>query len=106
VQTPLTQVIALHADGVPHWPVESHDSTALPEHRVCPGAHTPVHAPEMHVWLVHGCGMPHMPPTQDCTPFPEHCIWPAEHAPVQALPEHFSAFGHGESVHCPLVSHV
>jgi hypothetical protein len=89
----------LHAAELPHWPVESHDCTALPEHRVWPGAHTPVHAPEMHVWLVQGCGVPHMPPTQDCTPLPEHCIWPAEHAPVQALPEHFSLLGHCESVH-------
>ena len=106
VQTPLTQVMPLHADGLPHWPLESHDCTELPEHCVWPGAHTPVHTPEMHVLLVQGCGMPHMPPTQDCTPLPEHCIWPAEHAPVQAVPEHFSLLGQGESVHCPLVSHV
>jgi hypothetical protein len=92
---------------VPHWPLELHDCTPLPEeHCVCPGAHTPVHVPEMQVWLEQGCGMPHMPPTQDCAPLPEHCFWPAEQAPVQAPPEHFSAFGHGVSVHCPLLVHV
>jgi hypothetical protein len=96
----------LHADGLPHWPLESHDSTPLPEHIVCPGAQTPVHAPETHVWLVHGCGVPHMPLTHDCTPLPEHCFWPAEQGPVQAPPEHFSPLGHAASVHCPPEVHV
>jgi hypothetical protein len=89
-----------------HWPFESHDCWALPEHCVCPGAQLPTHVPETHVWLTHGFGAPHMPLEQDCTPFPEHCTWPAVHVPVHAPFMHFSPFGHGESVHCPLESHV
>jgi hypothetical protein len=96
-----------HGDGVPHWPLELHDCSLLPVHCVCMGAHTPVHTPPMHVWLVHGCGVPHMLLVQSCTPLPEHCFWPVVQGPVQAPLEHVSPFGHGMSVpHCPLGSHV
>jgi hypothetical protein len=96
-----------HADGVPHCPLELHCSTLLPEHCVCPGAHTPVHTPPMHVEFMHGCGVPHMLLVQVCTPLPEHCFWPAVQGPVQAPPEQFSLFGHIMSApQCPLESHV
>ena len=65
----------LHATAEPHVPLAVHVSTPLPEHVVCPGAHTPVHAPLMHVWLVHAVAVPQAPATvHPCTPLPEHVV--------------------------------
>jgi hypothetical protein len=46
---------------VPQVPLDVHVSTPLPEQVVCPGAHTPVHAPPMHVWFEHAVPAVHEP---------------------------------------------
>jgi hypothetical protein len=57
----------------------------LPEHRVAPGAHTPVHAPDTQAELEQLDGVPQVPPGwQVCTPLPEHCVAPGVHTPLQA----------------------
>jgi hypothetical protein len=61
-------------------PLELHVCVSVPQlpHAtlfVCPGAHTPMHAAPLHVWLVHATGLPHWPvPSQVSTPLPEHCF--------------------------------
>lgn len=52
-------VCAVHADALPHVPLALHVCTALPEHCVEPGVHTPVHAPETHADAVHVTPAPH-----------------------------------------------
>jgi hypothetical protein len=37
------------APGVAHWPLAPQLSTFVPEHVVCPGAHTPEQAPAAQV---------------------------------------------------------
>jgi hypothetical protein len=52
-----------------------HVSTPLPEQVVCPGAHTPVHAPPTHVWPLHAVGELHVPlEVHVSTPLPEHVV--------------------------------
>lgn len=48
VHLPFTHVELTHPDGVPHWPLASQVSTALPEQRTFPGAHTPWQKPLTH----------------------------------------------------------
>jgi hypothetical protein len=48
---------------------------------VWPGPHTPLQAPDTHVWLVHATALPHWPhELQVSTPLPEHCVAPGVHA--------------------------
>jgi hypothetical protein len=42
----------VHAVAPPNVPFVWHVSRLLPEHVVCPGAHTPVHEPLTQVWLL------------------------------------------------------
>ena len=48
-QVPAEQVadafgtVVVHAEALPHCPVELHVSTPVPEHRVAPGVQTPPH---------------------------------------------------------------
>jgi hypothetical protein len=64
--------------------IGSHVCGVLPLHRVCPGAHEPVQTPLMHVWFMHGTGVPHPPmASQVETPFPEHCVSFITHTPLQ-----------------------
>jgi hypothetical protein len=60
-QAPAEQVCvcAVQADAAPHAPLELHVCTALPEHCVEPGAHTPVHAPETHAEAAHATPASH-----------------------------------------------
>ena len=89
-----------HAIAAPHAPFEQ-VSTPLPEHVVCPGAHTPVHAPPLHVWLVQAAAEPHVPfDWHVCTPLPEHCFAPGVHTPVHA------PLTHAEFVQLDAVPHV
>jgi hypothetical protein len=48
-------------EAVPHFPVESHVSTPLLEHRNWPGAHTPWQTPVTHALFVHATAVPHCP---------------------------------------------
>lgn len=57
-------------------------------HDVCPGAHWPVQAPLMQVWLTHAAGLPQEPPALHVwTPLPEHCVVVGLHA-TQVLLRH------------------
>jgi hypothetical protein len=51
----------VQATAVPHAPAAVQVCTPLPEHCVAPGAHTPVHVPLTHVWLVHAVPTVHVP---------------------------------------------
>jgi hypothetical protein len=72
----------VHAVPALHVPFAWHDCRLAPEQLVCPGAQTPVHAPETHVWLLHATGAPHWPAEEQvCTPLPEHWVAPGVHTP-------------------------
>jgi hypothetical protein len=50
-QAPLAHVWGgVHAVALPQFPVESHVSTALPEHVVAPGVHEPAQLPAVHTF--------------------------------------------------------
>jgi hypothetical protein len=86
-QAPLVHVCvsAVQAEAVPHWPLALQVWTALPEHCVVPGVHTPVHAPLTQAEEVHADAAPHWPlALQVCTPLPLHVVPPGVHTPVQA----------------------
>jgi hypothetical protein len=56
-----------------------------PEQLVWPGAHWPVHAPLMHVWLVQAAAVLQAPlAVHDWTPLPEHWVWPGAQTPAHA----------------------
>ncbi len=75
----------VHAVAELHVPFDWHDSRPVPEHIVCVGAHTPVHAPLTHVWLVHAVAELHVPfDWHDSTPLPEHVVWLGAHTPAHA----------------------
>jgi hypothetical protein len=54
-------VVLLQAVAVLHVPFDVQVCTPLPEHWVCPGAHTPVHTPATHVWLEQAVEPPKVP---------------------------------------------
>ena len=73
---------------MPQLPLESHVSTAFPEHFEDPGVQTPAQAPDTHAWLLHGIPGLHDPVTsQVCTASPEHCTAPGVHTPVHVPKE-------------------
>jgi hypothetical protein len=80
-----------------------HVSTPLPEQVVWPGAHEPVQAPLMQVWLVQAAAELHVPlDWQVCFPLPEHCTAPGVHTPVHA-PDTHAELEHPAAVpHVPL----
>jgi hypothetical protein len=102
----LPYVLQLVVEGGSHtpWPVQPpplcqvpmlpHVCVSVPQlpHGtgfVSPGAHTPVHTPEMHVFIAQAMGLPHAPvPSQVSTPLPEHCVWPEAHTPWHAPETH------------------
>jgi hypothetical protein len=51
--TPFAQML-LQGTALPHCPFDAQVCTALPEHWVALGEHTPVHAPLTHAWFVQG----------------------------------------------------
>ena len=74
---------------------------------VWPGPHTPVQAPDTHVWLLHVAGLPQLPvPSQVSTPFAEHCLEPGEHEPLH-VPAPVQTYMHAEPefCHAPVPSH-
>ncbi len=85
VHAPLAQVGVGWAQVVPfvQVPVALHVCGVLPLHAVCPGAHTPLHAPETQVWLVHAEAVPQAPPLHASTELPTHWLWPGAHTPEQ-----------------------
>lgn len=90
-QAPPVQVCVsgVHAAAVPHWPLELQVWTALPEHCVVVGVHTPVHAPVTQAEDVHAVAVPHWPlALHVSTPLPLHRVPPGEHTPVQAPFKH------------------
>jgi hypothetical protein len=69
--------------GLPHWPLELHVCTALPEHCTDPGLHDPEHAPATQAELAQLAAEPQLHVgSHVCTPFPEHCVSPGVHDPV------------------------
>jgi hypothetical protein len=87
-------VFAPHAAAEPHAPLEPQVSTALPEHRVDDGTHTPVQPPDTHAEATHAEPEPHAPlAVQVWTLLPEHCVAPGAHTPVQ-LPLTHAWFEH------------
>lgn len=78
--------LVVHAvPGVAHWPLGLQLSTFVPEHVVCPGAHTPEQTPAAHVWATHADAPLHVPSDwQVTTPLLEdaHCVCPGAHTPV------------------------
>jgi hypothetical protein len=61
VHAPPTQVWLEQVLPLVHVPFALHDCGAFAEQLVCPGAHTPVQLPEMHVLFVHAAGAPQAP---------------------------------------------
>jgi hypothetical protein len=56
----------------------------LPEHRVEPGVHTPVHAPPTHADDTQALGLTQVPLVEQVsTLFPEHRVEFGAHTPVQ-----------------------
>ena len=82
--TPVVQAVA-----EPHAPPAAQVSTLVPEHVVCPGAHTPEHPPLAHVWFTHAEAPLNVPSDwQVSTPLPEHVVCPGAHTPVQEPETH------------------
>jgi hypothetical protein len=69
---------------------------------VCPGPHTPVHAPFTHVWPTHVTGVAHCPlDPHACAPLPEHWTCPTVHVPVQTPPSQLPLPQPTGALHCP-----
>lgn len=82
-------VFAAHDTAVPQVPSEAHVSTALPEHCVEFGTHTPVQAPPTHAEETQAVPESQVPfDWQCCTLFPEHCVAPGAQTPVHTPPTH------------------
>jgi hypothetical protein len=71
--------------AVPHWPLDVHVCTPLPEHCVVPGEQAPPHTPALQT-LGQGepvsCQVPVASQVWGCWPL--HCSAPGAHEPVQA----------------------
>jgi len=92
-------------------PVESHVSVSVPQlphdtEFVCPGAHTPLHAPLMHVWFGHVDVVCHIPLVHVCALLPEHCFCPVLHDPVHIPPTHVPLVQGSGLPYCPQAPHV
>ncbi len=70
--------------ALPQVPLEVHEYAVLPWHSVWLGAHTPMHVPALHVWLlvVQLVEFVHVPLLHVWMVLPEHCTEPGEHDPV------------------------
>ncbi len=108
MQTPLRQVLLVHADGGPHAPAALHVSTPLPTHWVAPGEHaTQVLFRQVAVGLVHVSAVVQLPvASQDWMRLPRHRVAPSAHTPehvplMHVWPEHAAPL-----VHVPLALHV
>jgi hypothetical protein len=78
-----------------------HVSTPLPLHMFWPWAHTPVHPPLTHVWLVHAvafCQVPVALQVCGCEGF-AHWTWVGAQTPWQEPPTHVW-FEQGEPALC------
>jgi hypothetical protein len=85
----------VHAVPALQVPLAWHVCKLAPEQLVCPGAQTPVHAPDTHVWLLQATGAPHCPaPEQVWTPLPEHWVAPGVHTPEQTPDWHVDGDTH------------
>jgi hypothetical protein len=61
--------------------VPSHAWGVVPLHSVCPGAHTPVQVPPMHVELEQVGPVVQLPlALHDCGAFPAHWVWPGDNS--------------------------
>jgi hypothetical protein len=76
-------VFAVQATAEPQAPLDEHVCTALPEHCVDSGTHTPVHAPFTHAEETHATSLPHAPLVEHVsTLFPEQRVVFGVHTPV------------------------
>ena len=96
-----------HVVFVTHCPAASHICDAVPLHRSADGAHTPVHAPEVHTY---GHAVPfafHWPVASHCSGWvPVHRTAPGEHTPLHAALAHTYAQALPASCHAPSEVHV
>jgi hypothetical protein len=82
---PPTHAELVQGAAVPQFPVMSHVSMPLFEHRTAPGAHTPEQAPFAQAWLEHATALAHWPSDPHVwTPLPEHFVAPGTQTPAQA----------------------
>jgi hypothetical protein len=96
--------LVVHAVGEPQVPFVWHVSTPLPLQVVCPGAHTPVHAPLTQVWLLQLVTVLQVPfDWQVSNPLPEHCAVLGTHTPVQAPLTHAELMQAAAVLQVPLV---
>jgi hypothetical protein len=92
--------VVVHAVAEPHEPFDWQLSTLAPEQVVWPGAHTPLQAPETHVWFVHAEALLQVPfDWHVSTPLAEQVVCPGAHTPMhapltQAWLLHAAAFCH------------
>jgi hypothetical protein len=110
-------LLGVHEVPVAQLPFASQVCGLFPEHCLCPGAHTPVHAPVTQVWLVHVAGDPHWPiASHVSTPLFTHWVVPLAHTPwhdavvpfwTQVMPEQGDGMPQLPPVHCctPLPEH-
>jgi hypothetical protein len=99
-----------HVDGQdtddPHWPFDWHVWTALPEHWVAPGVHTPVQAP-LTQEPAHAVGVLHVPSDwHDSRLLPEQVVWFGAHTPWQAPETHVWLLHAAAVPHAPVALHV
>jgi hypothetical protein len=93
--------LVVHAVGLLQAPLAVHDSTLLPLHCVCPGAHDPVQPPVTQVWLLHATAVLHDPSLpQVWTPLPEHWVVAGTQVPVHP------PLTHAELTHAEAAPHV
>jgi hypothetical protein len=88
-QAPLVQVwvFAAHDTDEPHEPVDEQVCTALPEHWVVVGTHTPWQAPPTHADETHGVLLPHAPLNEQVsTLFTLHRVAFGAQTPVHTPP--------------------
>lgn len=77
--------LAPQATAAPNKPLAPQVCKPLPMHRVWLGAHSPTHAPLMHVVLPQSTAVPQLPvESQVCTPLLEQRLDPGAHTPEQA----------------------
>lgn len=82
-------MLAAHATADPHVPLDEQVCTALPEHCVVVGSHTPVHAPFTQADETHGVLLPQAPLDEHVsTLLPVHRVAFGVHTPTQLPPTH------------------
>jgi hypothetical protein len=86
VHAPETQAWFEQAVPFCHDPAAEQVCGCCPLHWVCPGAQTPWHEPDTHVWSLQALPVLTQAPAllQVCGCWPLHCALPGEHEPVHA----------------------